>query len=106
MKISINNTILYIKSCNSFKNRFIGMMGKKNINYDGYFFPNCKSLHTFFMFQNIDIYMVDKNNIIIKVFNNIKPWKIIFGNKKVYGCYEFTTRREKFKVGDEIKKLD
>lgn len=106
MKININNEILHIKSCNNFKDRFIGMMGKKNIKYDGYFFPNCKSLHTFFMFQNIDVYMIDKNDIIIKVFNDVKPWKIIFGNKKVCGCYEFKTRNEKFKVGTKIKKLD
>ncbi len=38
---------------------------------------NCSSIHTFFMKQNIDICMTDKNNKILYLESNVKPNRII-----------------------------
>lgn len=51
-------------------------MFKKNINY-GLMFKKCNSIHTFFMKQNIDVIFLDKNNNIIKRYNNITKNKIL-----------------------------
>ena len=51
-------------------------MFKKNINY-GLIFKKCNSIHTFFMKQNIDVIFLDKNNNIIKRYNNITKNKIL-----------------------------
>ena len=41
----------------NFKNKLIGLMGKKNIDYS-LLIKNCKSIHTFFMKESIDILFV------------------------------------------------
>lgn len=69
----------------TFKQRLFGLMFKKNINYS-LIFDNCKAIHTFFMFEEIDIIAFDKNNNIIKVYKNVKPWRVIItpkGTKKI-----------------------
>ena len=68
-----------IIEANNFKDRLLGLMFKKNINY-GLLIKNCKSIHTFFMKENIDIILLDKNNKIIKINRNIKPNRIIMYN--------------------------
>ena len=65
----------------SFKDKLLGLMNKTNINY-GLLIPNCKSIHTYFMKESIDVILLDKNNRILMINRNIKPNKIlIFKNK-------------------------
>ncbi len=90
MTIQIENQILKIKSCKTFSSRCLGMMGKKKIFSYGFYFPKCKSVHTFFMRQNIDIIMVNSKNEIVAFYQNAKPWHIFY-SKKAYACYEFST---------------
>lgn len=86
-----------IMICQTFYNRLIGFMFKiKKINY-GLCFPKCNSIHTFFMFQTIDIIMTNKNNKILYLFPNLKPNRIIMPKKNVYYTYELPI--------DSIKKL-
>ena len=89
MKNILNLNINNIKYCTSFKDRLIGMMFKKNTNNTIYCFPNCKSIHTFFMFKHIDIIICDKDNNILKIITNLKPYRIIKPLKKAYYIYEF-----------------
>lgn len=81
----LNN--IKIKEAKSFKDRLLGLMFKKNINY-GLLFENCRSIHTFFMKEEIDILATDKNNRIIKMYKSVKPWRIIIAPKKTYNIYE------------------
>ena len=57
---------LEIKTAKSFKDRLIGLMFKKNINY-GLLFKHCKSIHTFFMLDEIDVVAADNDDNIIKM---------------------------------------
>ncbi|MDD4734420.1 MAG: DUF192 domain-containing protein [Bacilli bacterium] len=88
--------------CNSFLKRLIGFIGKKDADY-GLCFPKCNSIHTFFMRKNIDVIMTDKNNLILYVFNDLKPNRIIFPKKNVYYTYEFPFRTN-YKINNYIKK--
>lgn len=75
-----------IKEAKGIYKRFIGLMFKRNINY-GLLFKNCKSIHTFFMFEEIDVITTDESDNIIKEYKNVKPWRILFapkGSKNVY----------------------
>lgn len=76
-----------IREAKSFKDRLIGLMLKKNISY-GLLFNNCRSIHTFFMKEEIDIIATDENDNIIKEYKNIKPWKILIAPKKTKRIYE------------------
>lgn len=86
-----------MKICNSFKERFIGLMFKKEIN-DDYLFPHCRSIHTFFMKSNIDILAIDKEGKIIKIYRDIPPNKIILAPKPTYSIIE-TKSNSNYKEG-------
>lgn len=66
---------------NNFKDKLLGLMFKKNINY-GLLIKNCKSIHTFFMLENIDVLLLDQNNCILKINRNVKPNKIVIYKTK------------------------
>lgn len=71
----------------TFLKRLIGLSFKRKINHIACF-PNCNSIHTFFMFQNIDVVMTDKNKKILHIYKSIKPWRIILPKKNIFYTYE------------------
>ncbi len=80
------------------------MFKRKKINY-GICFPKCNCIHTFFMFQSIDVIMTDINHKILYIYPNFKPWKIILPKKNVYYTYELPLgSTSKFKINDIFKK--
>lgn len=83
--LEFNN--LKIKIAKNFKERLFGLMFKKNIN-NGLLFKNCRSIHTFFMLEEIDVIATDKNDKIIKTYKNIKPCRILIAPKKTKNIYE------------------
>ena len=106
MKILFDNKELNVKYCQNFKDRLIGLMfNKNNIDYC-LCFPNCNSIHTFFMKQNIDVVMTDKDNKILFLYKSLKPWKIIWPKKNVYYVYETKENTFNYNIGDflNIKK--
>ena len=103
MYLLINNKKLEIKEAISFKDRLYGLMGKTNIDY-GMLFPNCNSIHTFFMKENIDVIGIDKDNIVIYKYENLPKNQIIKINNKINetsvlelpnGCGKYLKTNEK-----------
>ena len=88
----------------NFKDKLLGLMFKKNINYS-LLIKNCKSIHTFFMKENIDVLLLDKNNKILDIKRNIKPNKIIiFKSKKRTNILEMPNNSSLiYKINDTIK---
>ena len=76
-----------VKEAKNFKDRLIGLMFKKNIKY-GMFFKHCRSIHTFFMLDEIDVVATDKNNNIINTYKRVKPWRILVAPKPTKNIYE------------------
>lgn len=75
-----------IKEAKTFKERLFGLMFKKNIT-TGLLFKKCKSIHTFFMREAIDIICTDNNDNIIAIYKEFKPNKILIapkGTKRIY----------------------
>jgi len=87
----------------NFKNKLLGLMGKKNIDY-ALLIKNCKSIHTFFMKEYIDVLLLDQSNKILKINRNVKPNKIlIFNNKKRTNVLEMPNNSSlNLKVNDII----
>lgn len=95
-----------IYEAKTFKQRLLGLMFKKNINYC-LFFKKCNSIHTFFMKENIDVIMTDKNNKILFIKKNMKKNRIILPKKGVYNTYEFPANFIKdLKINDQLKIRD
>lgn len=101
MKLKTKNKVIEIQLCNSFKDRLLGFMfQKKKITY-GKCFPKCNSVHTFFMKQNLDIILCDKDNIIKFIFLNVPKNKIIGPKKEVKYIYELPLDTGKhFKINE------
>ena len=102
MNLLLEEKNIYIKKCNSFKDKLLGLMFKKNIDY-GIILIKCNSIHTFFMKENIDIIMTDKNFNVLYVYNNFKKNRIILPKKKVYYTIELPNNTNIYKVNDKIK---
>ena len=67
--------------------RIKGLMFKKDfVNFDGMMLLHCNSIHTFFMKMPIHAIFLSNDNKIIKIYQNLKPWRItpmIFKARKV-----------------------
>ena len=86
MKIIVNDKEINLIDANTFFKRLKGLMFKKNINYAIRIKTN--SIHTFFMKENIDIVITDKDNNVLYIINNLDKNKIII-KPNVYYTYEF-----------------
>jgi len=102
MKIMYNNKSIEVVECKSFFSRLKGFMFKTNINY-ALLFNRCNSIHTFFMKENIDVIMCDKNNNILNYYNNFKKNKIILPKKNVYKTIELPVNYFNVKINDKIR---
>lgn len=91
-----------IKNCNNIISRFMGMMFLKNTS-KGFFFKGVSSIHTCFCRFNIDVILLDKNNNIIDIKYNLKPWRFYFF--KCYSILEFQNGFIKNIKKDEITHL-
>ena len=98
MKVIINNKEINLVDANTFYKKLKGLMFKKNINYCLRIKTN--SIHTFFMKENIDVIMTDKNNNVLYIFNNLNKNKIII-KPNVYYTYEFPCNY----INNNIKKV-
>jgi hypothetical protein len=88
MKINVKQLNIEIIRCNKWYNRLIGFMFKKRKIESGLLFDRCNAIHTFFMYQPIDVVMTDINNNILFTFENLKSNRIILPKKGVYNTYE------------------
>jgi len=61
----------------NFFKRFMGLMGKNDLPQGkGLMIKPCNSIHMFFMKIPLDILFVDRDNKIIHIIKDIKPWKV------------------------------
>ena len=87
------------------KSKVIGLMNKRNIT-EGLLIPNCNSIHTYNMLDNIDILFLDLNYQIVFKFINVSPNKIILVNKNtsVLELPKFTSTN--YQLGDYLSFLN
>ncbi len=102
MKLIYQNKSINIKECKTFFERFKGFMLKKNIN-EALLFNHCNSIHTFFMYKNIDVIMCDKDNNILHYYNNLGKNRIILPKKRVKKVYETPANYFNIKINDKLE---
>ena len=105
MKLIYQNKEINLTKCSTFYSRFKGFMLTKNID-KALLFDNCNSIHTFFMKENIDVIMCNKDNIILYYYQNLPPNHIILPKKKVTKVFELPAKYFNIKLSErmEIKK--
>ena len=97
MKLIYNNSSIDIVECKSFFSRLRGFMFKNNIYY-ALLFNKCNSIHTFFMKENIDVIMCNRDNVILYYFNNLSKSKVILPKKNVYYTFELPINKFNLKI--------
>ena len=102
MKLVYKEKEIELIDCVSFYSRLKGFMFKKNIN-NALLFNKCNSIHTFFMKENIDVIMCDKDNNILYFYKDLKKNKIIFPKKNVYKVIETPSNYFDIKKNTKIK---
>ena len=101
MKLKYNNKEIELKECKSFYSRFMGFMFRKNIN-SSLLFDRCNSIHTFFMKENIDVIMCDKENNILYFYKDLPKNRIIWPKKGVSKIYETPSGYFDIKTGKKM----
>lgn len=102
MKLVYNNNDIDIINCDTFFSRLKGFMFSNKIEH-ALLFENCNSIHTFFMRNNIDVIMCDKNDNILYYYKNLGKNKIILPKKNVYKTIELPTDYFDIKINTKIR---
>ena len=106
MYIIVNNKKIPLYEANNFYKKLMGFMFKKNIN-TALLFKNCNGIHTFFMKEEIDVILTDKDNNILYLYPNLKKGKIILLKKNIYNTYELPKGSiNNLKINTKIKIQD
>lgn len=99
--------MIKIKFANSFFERLIGLMGKKNLRRNtGLLIAPCNSIHMFFMRFSIDAIYIDKNFVIKKIACNLKTWTGFSICLNAWGVVEVAAgeaERLNLKVGEKLE---
>ena len=101
MKLIYENKDIELKECKSFYDRLMGFMFKKNIN-SSLLFNKCNSIHTFFMKENIDVIMCDKDNNILFFYKNLSKNRIILPKKGVKKVFETPSGYFDIEIGKKM----
>ena len=92
-----------VKYADTFFKRFMGLMGKKDIDYV-LVFTNLKdsSIHTHFMRFDIDVYFLGEDKVVFEK-ATLKPWKFHRPEKRAKFIIETKRDALKIEVGDELE---
>ena len=107
MYVVIGKKKIKVEECKGFLNRLKGFMFKLDPIKEGLRFSKCSSIHTYFLFQNIDVIMTDKEHNIIKLYPNLMSERIILPKRKVYYTYELPVGSiQNLKIKDKLKVIE
>jgi uncharacterized membrane protein (UPF0127 family) len=111
IKNQSKNKILAKKTrfCNNLFTMGLGLMFFFKIKDIGYVFPFKRSvrgsIHMWFVFDSIDVLFLDKNNAVIEIKKDLKPFAFYKPNKHYYTFIELpvgTISKTNTKIGDKI----
>ena len=69
--------IINVFIADSFIKRLLGYMLRQKPHHEAILLKPCNSIHTFFMKFNIDVLFLDKQMLVIKKIENLKPGQIV-----------------------------
>ncbi|AZU63890.1 DUF192 domain-containing protein [Neobacillus mesonae] len=105
---SLIRTIPYsIELADSFFKRLRGLMFRKvELKEEGLWIIPCNSIHMCFMNFSIDAVFLSKEGRIVRMVEDLKPWRFVKPIKNAYSVIELpsgTIKRHDLKIGEIIK---
>jgi len=88
-----------------FWTRFRGMIGRDFSAFDAMVFPNCSSVHTFWMSRPIDLVYLDRDDRVLGIRADAKPWRTFFGARGTRTIVEMaagTLSEDLVREGDQL----
>ena len=84
------------KVARTFRERTRGLIGTKSLApNEGLLIEKCNAIHMCFMSFPIDAYFLDKDNQVVKVVRNIRPWRLwVWGGWRAVKVLETAVRKE------------
>lgn len=90
----------------SFWSRMKGLMGKKDLGEDdGLLLSPCNAVHMMFMRFPIDVIFLDRDFVVVKILNNLKPWRtspIVRGAYQVIEIKAGIAAEKRMNTGDKL----
>ena len=66
-----------LRSLTGFLERGRGLLGYPELPQGhGFYFPRCRSIHTWFMSRPIDVVALDASHVIVAVLPEVRPWRM------------------------------
>ena len=94
-----------VKTADSFCTRLVGLIGTKHLEDRGVLFPRANSIHTFFMSIPIDVVYLSRDNKIVRIDHELKPWRFPLPAFKARSIVELPAglaKKKQLSVGDEL----
>ena len=88
MQTILKKLNIKVKTCNTFKTRLCGFMFQRRKINHALYFPHCRSIHTWFMLQKIDVIMTDNKHQLLYTYKALKPFCLLTPKKNVAHIYE------------------
>lgn len=102
MKLKVGNKKLEVNTLDTIFQKFRGLKFVLQPIQEGYRFKS-KYANTYFLCQRVDIIMTNKENTILRLYENVKTEKIIFPKRKVTYTYFLPPHTcEHFQIGDTL----
>jgi uncharacterized membrane protein (UPF0127 family) len=106
MKCPEKNIVLgkKIKIAESLWDRLIGLMFKEKMEgFDGLLIRRCNSVHTCFMRYNLDLVFLDRNQRVVKIIRDLRPYRFT-GSLKASEVLELRSGdlKKEISLGDRI----
>jgi len=110
INLRTNETVLDdLRIADNFVSRFRGLMGIKSLpNNSGLWITPCNSVHCFFMRIPIDVVFLNKENQVVHISKNMKPWSISPIIRKAKSVVEVNanTLSNVLEIGDSLTFTD
>lgn len=96
-----------VTKANNFFGKLFGLITRKKLkNNQGFLIENCSSIHTFWMRYSIDVIFLDKKNLVLAIYHNIKPFRATPFIRNAYYALELksgTIEKTSLEVGDLVQ---
>ncbi|WP_280770409.1 DUF192 domain-containing protein [Salipaludibacillus daqingensis] len=96
-----------VKKADTFATRLKGLMfRRKPIENEALWIKPCNSIHTCFMNFPIDVLFLDKNERIVHMIENLKPWRFVppvAHSKSVLELPKGTIQQEGLQKGEKLE---
>jgi uncharacterized membrane protein (UPF0127 family) len=101
-----NVLLIDLQEAKTFWSRAIGLIGRHEISENfGMWFDHSNSIHTCFMRMPIDCVFLDREMRVKAVFENVKPWRLVWPVWSARSVIEMKSGRIrdlKIQVGDQL----